>query len=121
MPPELNDDRIAELRRMIVARSVVFERRAHYGHRLGAEPDDIGLNGLLPARLPPDEKEARLLRAMVDFLDNGSRPNRLDETYGTVYEFRFDYRQLPIYVKTKWPPDDAAAPVLVVCSVKKQN
>jgi len=120
MPPEMDDERIAELRRFLSTARVEFSTRAIHGkgHK---EILDLGLHGLFTSNLSLIEKEKRLLSAMVDFLSRGDRPNRLEVTYGTVYEFRFNFLDKDLYIKTHWPPADAANPVLEVLSVKLQD
>jgi hypothetical protein len=125
MPKETDGARLALLYRLFSNPPYVrLEARAFVG---SAEPDDRGLDGLLPANLTDPEKKRRLLDALARFIHGGGAPNRVDVA-GTDeldpelrYEFRLRFASEQVYVKTVFADDDPKDPILIVKSVKKRN
>jgi hypothetical protein len=125
VPKENDSERLGLLLRILrdpASNVVLFKRRAFVG---SDEPDDIGLDRLLPD-LPRMGQRAELREALVEFLESGGRPNRLEYTYEdrdpeTIYEFRFELQGVRVYVKTELKDAESHDPTLEVKSVKRQN
>ncbi len=127
MPKETDRERLRLLIRILrdsASNVVVFKERAFVG---SAEPDDLGLDRILPQQLSRLEKRARLRGALADWLTSGGVPNRIVYDYDdgadpeTVYEFRFEFEKTRLYVKTKMEQEHTDDPVLVIISVKRKN
>lgn len=126
MPKETNNERLKLLRRVLsdpASNVVLFKDRAFTG---SGEPDDPGLDEILPAKLSRPEKADRLKAALAAFLEAGGVPNRIEYEYEDrdpelIYEFRFQFEAWRLYVKTELKEDDPADPILVIRSVKRQN
>ena len=126
MPKETDPERLAALRRVLrdtASNVVCFNKRAFVG---SDEPNDLGLHRILPAEMTPWEKSRKLKCALIEFLERGGSPNRVDYVYEdgdpeVIYEFRFRFADVPVYVKTEWVTDDPDDPVLIIRSVKRQD
>ena len=128
MPKENDLARLALLLRLLTdpaSNVVIFQPRAFLG---SGEPDDMGLNKLLPSELLRSEKAAELKAALAEFLRANGKPNRVtvpgDADRGdpaVFYEFRLAFAGINAYVKTELDDDDPNDPVLIVKSVKRQN
>lgn len=128
MPRETDPARLAMLRKILgdtASNVVVLSRRAYQG---SDEPDDLGLDRVLPAKLQPLEKKRQLVRALLAHLKNGGSVSRTDylgdEVRGdpaTNYEFRIEAWTHRLYVKCQLMDDDQDDPTLIVKCVKRQN
>ena len=126
MPKETDPDRLRALLRVLrdpASNVVLFKGRAFDG---SDEPDDIGLNGLLPMELSRRAKQGRLKEMLAEHIRSGGKVSRVEYTYEdgdpeTIYEFRLTVGSERAYVKTEWKDDDPTDPILIVRSVKRQN
>lgn len=128
MPKETDPARLALLLRLLTdgaSNVVLFQPRALLG---SSEPDDVGLDKLLPQHLRPRDKEEELKRALTEFLRGDGQPNRVavagDADRGdpaVFYEFRLPFAGLKAYIKTELNEDNPKDPVLIVKSIKRQN
>jgi len=128
MPKERDEERLALLLRLLAdtaSNVVLFKERAFRG---SGEPDDLGLDHLLPPELSREQKKQRLKTALAESVRQ-SPPNRVDVPGdkdmdldpAVFYEFRFVLAGTPVYVKTELKEDDPAEPILIVMTVKRQN
>jgi hypothetical protein len=125
MPKEADQERLKLLRRLFASTASdvpEFTETAVYGgYRL-----DEGVVALVPGEGNAYEKTRRLKQAVVDFLDGGGRPNRLEAPgdaemqldAATFYEFRIEIEAARLFVKAVLDEDDPADPELKVLSVK---
>jgi hypothetical protein len=125
MPRETDQARLDLLWKLVARRWVIVRDRADRG---SDEPNDVGLERLLPARLTRDEKRTRLLHALEGHLRCGRKVSRVDVAGdavrgdpATFYEFRLELAGRRIYVKTELKNDDPDDPFLEIKSVKLRD
>ena len=125
MPRETDPARIAtliEILRTDRGGALGFTDRAHFGHPINAEPDDLGLAALFPAETTRGARERYFRAAMAECIVDGSgKLSRLDREYGVEYELRLTYLGHKLYVKMNWDDDNPKRIELEVVSVKRQN